>query len=608
MMPSRGCWQIEMSEQDDSLRQRIRKFDEELVRIVAGEPDAQVTVSPAQDELDALAIGVNVLAQDLRDELSAQQRLRAERDQVFETMSDALFVCNEGGRIRLVNSAACELLGFSREELVSRTIEGLFAEPLTIRRTGVSRERGVSASEQTLVTKSGEKIPVHVTTTEMSPAQDVDFGGTVWVARDIRELRRLIEEAATAEAERKRAHDLDVARRRLEQTLSELNATQAQLLHAQKMEAIGQLAGGIAHDFNNLLLVIMGCGSLVEMRLPKDHPAVTDIEEINLAARRASTLTRQLLTISRRQPIEPARVELNALVRSAEGMLRRLLREDIEWRVDLAPDVWPIFVDAGQVEQVLVNLAVNARDAMPEGGRFQVATTNLRHDGGSVEHPDLRSGEYVVLEVRDDGVGMDDATRQHIFDPFFTTKAPGRGTGLGLATCYSIVKQAGGHIEVDSEPGSGTCFRLYFPRTEAAAMDAPPPRQAKVTGGQETILVVEDESAVRGVTVRALERFGYRVLEACNGCDAVEKFGDTRFDVLVTDMIMPQMGGEELVGKLRESRPNLPVLFVSGYSDNYPDISTDPRSTVLHKPFRPAQLEEALRDLLARRSRRYAAS
>jgi two-component system, cell cycle sensor histidine kinase and response regulator CckA len=374
-----------------------------------------------------------------------------------------------------------------------------------------------------------------------------------------------------------------------------------QLRQSQKIEAVGQLAGGIAHDFNNLLTIIKGNVELALHQLPGGVPLRNDLEQIAHAASRAALLTRQLLAFSRKQVLTPAVLDLNEVVADAERMLRRVIGEDITFVTQLAPAVSRVTADRGQIEQVLVNLVVNARDAMPTGGILTVATADVDLSPTEAAARGIMPGAYVTIRVRDTGVGMDDATRSRIFEPFFTTKPVGRGTGLGLATVYGVVHQSGGFVLVESAPGDGSTFTVFLPRT--ARMDvaggAPPP--GTIERGSETILLVEDEDEVRVVARRVLVEAGYTVLEAANAAEAIEVFDRApgTIAMLVSDVVMPGLNGHELSQILRHRAPQLRTLFVSGYSfDARGDSSGFDDASFLPKPYDPAELARRVRSIL----------
>jgi len=380
-----------------------------------------------------------------------------------------------------------------------------------------------------------------------------------------------------------------------------------QVILSQKMEAIGRLAGGVAHDFNNILTAIGGYTDLLLADLPAGDHRRHDVEEIYQAAQLSAGLTHQLLAVSRRQVLQPKVINLNALVPDIEKMLRRLIGEDILFATVLHPRLGNVRADPGQLEQVIVNLAVNARDAMPDGGRLTIETRDVELDEVyATDHPSVKPGRYVMLAVTDTGVGMDEETKARIFEPFFTTKVRGKGTGLGLATVYGIVQQTGGHIWPYSEPGLGTTMRVYLPRVDDPADPIEHLGDAALgaVGGTETILVVEDEAPVRAVTRQLLQRNGYTVLEAADGPAALAlvdgEAGDRHIDLLLTDVIMPGMSGRELADQLRARRPNLRVLFMSGYTDDavVRHGMLEPGLAYLEKPFRPPTLLRKVRGVL----------
>jgi signal transduction histidine kinase len=382
--------------------------------------------------------------------------------------------------------------------------------------------------------------------------------------------------------------------------ITEQKLLEEQLRHAQKMESLGRLAGGMAHDFNNLMTAVLGHASFASAGLPDGHEARAEIAEIEKAARRASDLTRQLLAFARIQLVSPSTVDVNELLTGLDALLRRLIGEDVELITVLEPDPLCACVDPRQLEQVLVNLAVNARDAMPGGGRLVLETAEVTlREGARLPLP---SGRYARISVRDTGHGIPEELREHVFEPFFTTKDPGKGTGLGLATCYGIVRQCGGHIAVESAPGAGTCFEVYLPRVEGPSTVRPSSERGPVPGGTETVLIVEDEAAVRRMALRVLEAQGYRLLEAGDGVEALARAQEHAgpIHLLVTDVVMPRMGGIELARRLHALRPETRVLHVSGYVER--SLWDRPASEVgvafLHKPFLPAELARKVREVL----------
>ncbi|HEY5956404.1 MAG TPA: ATP-binding protein [Polyangiaceae bacterium] len=397
---------------------------------------------------------------------------------------------------------------------------------------------------------------------------------------------------------RERTAALEAARYELEErkrAQAELARTETQLRHAQKMEAIGRLAGGIAHDFNNLLSVVLSYSSMTLAELNPNDPMRGDIEQIQRAGERGALLTRQLLAMSRQQVFEPQMLDLNEVVRGMERMVRRLLGEDVRFESRLGKRA-QVFADQGQIEQVLMNLIINARDAMPRGGCITVETTDVHLNGDySAAHIGVEVGDYVMVAVSDTGIGMDSETQSRIFEPFFTTKDKTKGTGLGLSTVYGIVRQCGGHVWVYSELGQGTTFKLYFPR-RAANVSLPQRRPVDIEQltGTETVLLVEDDDQVRDAAKGILYRSGYNVLAVSNAGEALllcEQFSGT-IHMLVTDVVMPMMNGAQLATRLVQTRPNMKVLCMSGYTDEavLSHGFIDSKFAFLQKPITPESL------------------
>ena len=508
----------------------------------------------------------------------SQRRFKA----LFDNVPEAIFVFDaETYRILDVNQMAVERYGYTREEFTRMTVLEIRPEqevPVLKRLLAESRpgQRGAVPGEYWHRRKDGTVFPVAIY------RQVLEFEG-----------RRIVIAVAVDLTERKKSEE---ERRRLQQ----------QLLQAQKLEAIGTLAGGVAHDFNNILTGIIGLADLIMLDSTPESTVHRDAQEIKKAANRAATLVRQLLAFSRRQLMQPQRVNLNDIVLDMSRMLRRLIGEDVELKQILAEDLPPVKADPGQIEQVIANLAVNARDAMPEGGELLLETSLVTLDEKYCEaHPWAKPGRYVLLTVTDTGVGMDASVRGRIFEPFFTTKERGQGTGLGLSVVYGIVKQHDGLIHVYSEPGRGTTFRIYLPAQEGESeplqhgSDIP-----KVIQGAETVLVVEDEEIVRALAVRALERAGYRVLEAGNGEEALEVLERCKgeVDLVFADVVMPVMGGRELFDRARQIYPDLPFLFASGYSLNgvHQRFVLEEGLDFIAKPYDPEQLLVRIRDVLDR--------
>jgi len=388
------------------------------------------------------------------------------------------------------------------------------------------------------------------------------------------------------------------------QTQAALLRTELQLQHAQKMDAVGRLAGGVAHDFNNVLSVILGYATMIGDDLKPGEPLRADIDEIKIAGQRAAQLTRQLLAFSRQQALEPKVLDLNQVVGAMENMLRRLLGADIDLTLLPATQLWNVRADPGQFEQVLMNLAVNARDAMPKGGRLTIELKNVELDEDyAAAHHEVTPGSYVMLAVSDSGSGMDRATVARIFEPFFTTKEQGKGTGLGLSIVFGIVKQSGGHVWVYSEPNQGTTFKLYLPRAEGVTISSAAEVTAlRTTRGNETVLLVDDDDQVRAVARGILRRQGYVVLEAANGGEAllIAEQHPAKIQLLLTDVVLPRMSGRQIAERITTMRPGIDVLFMSGYTDDAVLQHGILESGVayLQKPLTPDSMARKVRQVL----------
>ena len=525
-------------------------------------PDGQtrtfmVLKFPIKDPSDQNFVGGFALdITDRRRAEEAERRLARRFCDLFESSPDAIFVQDMDGGILDANPEACTLCGHSHGELVGKSMDGFLpSDDLAELIGGVPRlARGeVMHAETLLRAASGTSTPVAISCSR------IEFTGRPALllhARDTSEQKKL----------------------------------QEQFHQAQKMEAIGRLAGGIAHDFNNLLTAIIGYNELIHTGLNDFDPLRRSSEEVRKAAERAARLTKQLLAVSRKQTLQPRVVDLNISVAEIEKMLRRLIGDDVELSVIPSPEPACVKADPSQLEQVLMNLTVNARDAMPTGGqvfiRIGTATLTTMLDGA----PDLGPGHYVVLRVTDTGMGMSEDVQARVFEPFFTTKEPGKGTGLGLATCYGIVKQSGGRILCDSAPNRGTTFSIYLPQVMAEADSVKPESLMPLPRGTERVLVVEDAPGVRSLTTRVLRSLGYQLLEAENGFDAlrvIEEHGLHNIDLIFTDVTMPKMGGRELVERVREQRPGMRVVFTSGAPGADMALKTlfsHPGTAFLHKP------------------------
>ena len=515
---------------------------------------------------------------DISDRMQAEEALhRAEARfrALIGAMQDVILVLDRNGTYTDIAPSATDRLFRSPAELLGRRLHEVF-EPeqadqfLAAVRRALDTRKVVEIAYDLEI--KGERYWFDAT---VSPLPDERV---VWVARDV------------------------TARHRTEQALRE---SEDQLRQSQKMEAVGQLAGGIAHDFNNLLMAIMSNAELAALELVPGSAAGANIEEIKSASRRARSLTQQLLAFSRKQMLQPRVLDLNSVVREAEQILRRLIGENLAMAVVLDPEAGHVRADQGQVAQVLMNLVVNARDAMPNGGQLTIETANRTYSRATaMRHRGLQPGAYVALCVRDTGVGMDEETKARIFEPFFTTKPPGQGTGLGLSTAYGIVKQSGGYIAVDSALHGGTTFTILLPRVfeEPEPAAQAPPAQAPALQSRGTILLVEDEAAVREAAKRMLRKYGFTVIEAKNGQDAIMLWEreHASVDLVLTDVVMPSMGGAELARILRQRHPGLKVVFMSGYTQGTLELSSldESASRFLPKPFTTDQLIGTLRELL----------
>jgi PAS domain S-box-containing protein len=491
----------------------------------------------------------------------------------IEQSADGIVITDAKGTIQYVNPAFSHVSGYSREEALGKNPR--------ILKSGKQDETYYRKLWTTIL---GGEIWQDEIVNRRSDGGLYTEQMTITPVRDQRgEITHFI--AIKAEV---------TERKRLEQ----------QLRQAQKMEAVGRLAGGVAHDFNNLLTIISGYGGLL-----LEHPGTVEplrgyVNEIKNASDRAASLTRQLLAFSRQQVLAPRVLGLNAVVANIEKMLKRLIGEDIDLVTILGESLWPVKADPGQLEQVLLNLSVNARDAMPNGGVLTIETANVEMDSTSAQtHFPLSPGPYVLLAFSDTGIGMDAETQARIFDPFFTTKEKGKGTGLGLAMVYGIVKQSGGYIWVYSQAGKGTTFKIYLPRTEEEVDESGPGGSGfKAQQGTETLLLVEDEDPVRALVRNVLREKGYRILEASRGEEALElaeQYGGP-IDLLVTDVVMPQMNGRELARRLANLLPQIKVLYISGYADNavWYQGGLDSGGAFLQKPFSPEALARKVREVL----------
>ncbi len=520
-----------------------------------------------------------VVVRDVSERRRAETASAAERNfisAILDTTSAILLVIDREGRIVRFNRACEEVSGYAAEEIAGRPVWQFLDAP----------EEQESIRRATAAAVAGHCPP----------------RGETWLRTKSGALRRIAWSNAILRDHRDQpAYLISIGI-----DLTEQRMLREQLLHSQKMEAMGRLAGGVAHDFNNLLTAISGFAELVVDTFAPDDPRRADIAEIQKAAERAACLTRQLLAFSRKQVIQPQVLDLNSALRGLEMMLRRLLREDVQLVWDLAPSCGAVRMDRGQLEQVVINLAINARDAMPQGGRVTFSSTTLIHPGRS---PDLRTplapGTYTRLSVSDTGHGISAADLPRIFEPFFTTKQAGKGTGLGLSTVYGIVTQAGGGIGVESSEGAGTTFHVYLPVAGAVplAETGRQPALKEAFSGSETILLVEDEAEVREVIRRVLARAGYHVVTAASGEEALARGGELggRVHLLISDIVMPGMFGPRLFDSLSRQCPGLRVIYISGHTheESVRDLEIPADAAFLQKPFSPDLLIRRVREALS---------
>ena len=540
-------------------------------------------------------------------------RLNRFLDSIVENLPAMVFL-KDAKQLRFMrfNRAGEELLGVPRESLLGKNDHDLF--PAEQADFFVAKDREVLASgalkdipEEPIDTPQGQrwlhtrKIPIL--------GEHHQPGFLLGVSIDITERKRAEEllRASHQQLEQRVAERTAELQRQIdERTRAEaaLALAEESLRQSQRMEAIGRLAGGVAHDFNNLLGIVLGfCESALQKLGPKEALR-GDVEQIEQAAVRGAALTAQLLAFSRQQILQPCVLDLNGIVSGLQPMLPRLLGEDVQLTIRLAEGLRPVKADPGKLEQVLMNLLVNARDAMPEGGRLNVETSNAELAASDIAgRPDVPPGHYVRLAVTDTGTGMDAETLAHVFDPFFTTKERGKGTGLGLSTAFGIVKQSGGSIWVRSKPDEGTHFEVFLPVTDEPLPAAPPLiAPAATVGGSETIVLVEDDAQLRAIVYRQLQRFGYRTLVFSTAAEALAMAGSEPVDLLLTDLIMPEMGGRLLAEGFQQRSPSTRVLFMSGYTDDevVRHGALDSSMAFLQKPFTPDALAKRVRSVLAK--------
>lgn len=509
---------------------------------------------------------------ELQRRLEDFKRFRVLLDQSIDGI---VLACVPTGVLADVNESICAQSGYLRRELIGMSFMDLVLPNESSRISELLSKQAVSRQginiEISLRKKNGDLVPVEMT------ARLVEVGGSAYavaVMRDITDRIRTVEEKKKLET---------------------------QLHQSQKMEAIGRLAGGIAHDFNNILTALTGYGTLLQMKMDKDDPLLMYVDQILSASQKAADLTQSLLAFSRQRPVTFASHNINKIIRGSEKLLKRLVTEDVVIRTVLAPEQPAIMTDATQIDQVLFNLASNARDAMPKGGVLTIETKQVELDNEFMTvHGYGKPGKYVLVSISDTGTGMDEPEKEKIFDPFYTTKEVGKGTGLGLSTVYGIVKQHEGYITVDSEPGAGTTFHLYFPAAcETAEKERP--SQAPARGGSEAILIAEDNAAVRSLMREVLSQYGYFIVEAVDGTDAIEQFNRSgEIDLLILDSVMPGKNGREVYNEINNIKPGIRVLFTSGYTrDIVLDKGIEDRNFhFISKPVQPIALLNKVREVL----------
>jgi len=561
-----GC-PVAMAFRDGEIHTVVRKVD-----TLKGRKVVEVTSSVLRDAGGDIAAGIEVVH-----DVTARHRIEEDRSRLalaVEQSAEAIVITDRGGTILYVNPAFERITGYPAKE-------------------AVGKNPGILHSG-----KHDE--------TFYKELWSVLGRGMVWTGHFINRRKdgSLYEEDATISPVRDSSGEI-VSFVAVKKDVTRTVSLEKQVRMAQKMESVGTLAGGVAHDFNNVLTVIIGFGEMLKRRIGNDPKAASDLDEMLRSAERASLLTRQLLTFARRQIIELNNIDLNRLVTDLLILLRKVIREDIEIKAFPAEGALSIRADRGQVEQVLMNLCLNARDAMPGGGQIVVEMQEALLDEEYVkQYPYMKAGRYAVLSVSDTGIGMDEKTRERVFEPFFTTKGPDKGTGLGLSVVYGIVKQHNGFIHLYSEPGNGTTFRIYFP----AAGELPDPKiieaHAAPSGGNETILLAEDDESVRRLAEQTLLSYGYRILIACDGEEAVEVFHRHRAEIAmaVLDVVMPRKGGKEAFDEMKTILPDLKVLFMSGYSANAIDDDFVLHTGIpfLQKPFDLPSLARKVREVLDR--------
>ncbi len=572
-----------------SVARPIAKLKKDTQIIGSGNLDHEVGIT-AKDEIGELSRAFDKMTQNLKETTTSIIELNKEIDERkqaeealrrSENRMKAILTASPVGiglfinrKLDWVNETFYNLAGYEQGSLIGQDARVFYSDDEEYERVGQelyfgADKSGIGEVKTKWVQQDGKIIDCHIRACHLDP-KDPSKGRIVAIA-DISEAKQLA----------------------------------AQFQQAQKMEAVGRLAGGVAHDFNNLLMTIMGNADLMLMGLAEDDPFREKLEQIKGGGERAASLTRQLLAFSRKQILQPVVLDLNSLITGFVKMLERLIGEDVELETVLTPELRRVEADPGQMEQIIMNLVINARDAMPSGGKLTIETVNVDLDEGHAKEHDagLQPGPYVMLGVSDTGMGMDDKTKSLIFEPFFTTKEVGKGTGLGLSTVYGIVKQSGGYIWVYSEPGQGTTFKIYLPAVEGEVVQVHKEQTASDDlTGSETILIVEDDDALRNLAREILELQGYKILDAENGIEAlkVSEEHEGQIHLMITDVVMPKMGGRELEERLHPLRPEMKVVYMSGYTDEtiVHHGVLKPGIEFLQKPLRLESLKRKVREVL----------
>lgn len=547
--------------------ERVQPFETVHVRKDRQRINVSMMISPVKDASDKL-VGVVAITRDISDQKNAEERFY----KAFNASPEPITISKlADGQFVDVNESFLRVTGFQRKDVIGRApLELGFwdrAEDHAGLVEALNNHGSIRDVEMTFLAKSGQRR------TGLNSAEVIEISGEKCILAIFKDI-------------------------------TERKALEAQLRQAQKMESIGRLSGGIAHDFNNLLSVIIGYSGVLEDLIQDNRELRKGVQEIQKAGQRAAALTRQLLAFSRQQVLEPKVLNLNTVVAEMSKMLKRLIGENIQLITELDPEVGRVKADQGQIEQIVMNLVVNARDAMLHGGKLIIRTGNAAFDEiRAPQHASVTPGRYIVLTVIDTGVGMNKETQSHIFEPFYTTKDKDKGTGLGLSVVYGVVKQSGGHIEVFSEPAKGSAFTIYLPAVEDAFEEQARHRSpAKSSAGCETILLVEDEESLRELTRNLLRQSGYTVLEADSGAQAVSIASDhsKKIDLLLTDVVLPDMNGAALAGRISQKCPDVKVLFMSGYTDDVATVQgiLSAGTFFLQKPFDPDGLKCRVREVL----------